>query len=89
MVTAGLTESNGMQPTAGFMTNFICRLTARNRDQLRNPTLGNRVWDTVYLLSITTCCKIGKTVLKLGLRVRIKVGPGKQMSGGEQFGGGR
>jgi len=23
-----------------------CRLTAKNRDQLRNPTLGNRVWAT-------------------------------------------
>jgi len=31
------------QPTAGFMTHVTCRLTAKNRDQLRNPTLGNRV----------------------------------------------
>jgi len=37
-VTAGLAES-----TAGFMTHITCRLTAKNRDQLRNPTLGNRV----------------------------------------------
>jgi len=28
------------------MTHVICRLTAKNRDQLRNPTLGNRVWAT-------------------------------------------
>ena len=28
---------------AGFMTHVICRLTAKNRDQLRNPTLGSRV----------------------------------------------
>jgi len=34
------------QPTAGFMTHATCRLTAKNRDQLRNPTLGNRVWAT-------------------------------------------
>ena len=34
------------QPTAGFMTHVTCRLTAKNRDQLRNPTLGNRVWAT-------------------------------------------
>ena len=34
-VTAGLAESN-----AGFMTHVTCRLTAKNRDQLRNPTLG-------------------------------------------------
>jgi len=28
---------------AEFMTHVTCRLTAKNRDQLRNPTLGNRV----------------------------------------------
>ena len=28
------------------MTRTTCRLTAKNRDQLRNPTLGNRVWAT-------------------------------------------
>jgi len=34
------------------MTHVICRLTAKNRDQLRNPTLGNRVWAafTIFLL---------------------------------------
>ena len=26
------------------MTHVTCRLTARNRDQLRNPTLGSGVW---------------------------------------------
>ena len=26
------------------MIYVTCRLTAKNRDQLRNPTLGNRVW---------------------------------------------
>ena len=26
------------------MTHVTCRLTGKNRDQLRNPTLGNRVW---------------------------------------------
>ena len=35
-VTVGLAKS-----TAGFMTYVTCRLTAKNRDQLRNPTLGN------------------------------------------------
>jgi len=44
-VTAGLAESNGSF-TAGFMTQVTCRLTAKNRDQLRNPTLGSRVWAT-------------------------------------------
>jgi len=32
------------------MTHVTCRLTAQNRDQLRNPTLGNRVWTTFLLL---------------------------------------
>ena len=31
------------------MTHVTCRLTAKNRDQLRNPTLGNRVWDSFFL----------------------------------------
>ena len=47
-VTAGLVE---WQPTAGFMTQVICRLTAKNRDQLQNPTLGSRVWATYLLLA--------------------------------------
>ena len=28
------------------MTHVTCRLTAKNRDQLRNPTPGNRLWAT-------------------------------------------
>jgi len=28
------------------MTYVTCRLTIKNRDQLRNPTVGNRVWAT-------------------------------------------
>jgi len=32
-----------MAATAGFMTHVTCKLTAKKRDQLRNPTLGNRV----------------------------------------------
>ena len=28
------------------MTHVICRLTAKHRDQLQNPMLGNRVWAT-------------------------------------------
>ena len=40
-VTAGLAKSN-----AAFMTHITGRLTAKNRDQLRNPTLGSRVWAT-------------------------------------------
>ena len=41
-----LIGGNYWQPTAGFMIDVTCRLTAKNRDQLRNPTLGNRVWAT-------------------------------------------
>ena len=48
-VTAGLAESNGT-PTVGCMTHVTCRLTAKNRDQLRKPTLGNRVWATFTFL---------------------------------------
>ena len=32
------------------MTHVTCRLTAKYRDQLRNPTLGNRVWATFTFL---------------------------------------
>ena len=35
-------------------THVTCRLTAKNRDQLRNPTLGNRVWATFTFFSATT-----------------------------------
>jgi len=34
------------------MTHVTCRLTAKNRDQLRNPTLGNRIWATFTFLVI-------------------------------------
>ena len=34
----------------GFMTHVTCRLTAKNRDRLRNPMLGNRVWATFTFL---------------------------------------
>ena len=43
------------QPTAGFMTQVICRLTAKNRDQLRNPMLGYQVWATFTLLPFNRC----------------------------------
>ena len=34
------------------MTHITCRLTAKCRDQLRNPTLGNRVWATFTFLPL-------------------------------------
>jgi len=36
------------QPTA--ITHVTCRLTTKNRDQLRNPTFGNRVLATFTFL---------------------------------------
>ena len=51
-VTAGLAESNGSLYAAGFMTHVTRRLTAKNWDQLRNPTLDNRVWATFSFLPI-------------------------------------
>ena len=57
------------------MTHVTCRLTAKNRDQLRNPTFINRVWATFlsavavedgerHLLSSRGVCllKVGKTI---------------------------
>jgi len=35
------------------MIHVTCRLTAKNRDQLRNPGLGNRVWATFTFLRDT------------------------------------
>jgi len=35
-----------MTAYAGFMTHVTCRLTAKNRDQPRSRTLGNRVGAT-------------------------------------------
>jgi len=44
-VTAGLVESNGsLLPSLWLMT-------AKNRDQLRNPTLGNQVLATFTFLA--------------------------------------
>ena len=34
------------------MTRVTCRLTAKNRDQLRNATLGNRVWAAYIFLTL-------------------------------------
>ena len=34
------------------MTQVTCRLTAKNRDRLQDPTLGNRVWATFTFLQM-------------------------------------
>ena len=46
------------------MTHITCRLTATNQDQLRNPTLGNRVWATFTFLveDVMDRCKWRKVI---------------------------
>ena len=34
------------------MTHVTCRLTAKNQDQVQNPTLGNRVWASFLLTTV-------------------------------------
>jgi len=46
------------------MTDVICRLTAKNWVQIRNPTLGNRVWATFTFLVIQY---FGEAVLRPSL----------------------
>ena len=48
------------QSTVGFMTHVTCRLTAKNRVQLRNPTLGNRDARMRYLYFFTACILCGR-----------------------------
>jgi len=38
------------------MTHVTCRLTAKKQDQLRNHTLGNRVWATFTFLLLPLFC---------------------------------
>jgi len=48
-VTADLAESND---SPYRRTHITCRLTAKNRDQFGNPTLGSRVWATFTFFRI-------------------------------------
>jgi len=58
---------NYSQPTAGFVTHVTCRLTAKNRDQLRNPPLGNRVWATfTFIRCLQPGCSCLFGALKCG-----------------------
>ena len=43
------------------MTHVTCRLTAKNRDQFRNPMLGNRVWDAFTFLAVNVGGKVRPT----------------------------
>jgi len=49
------------------MTHVTCRLTARNRDQLRNPTLCNRGWTNFfYYLNNYTLAVSALQLMKYG-----------------------
>ena len=37
------------------MTHVTCRLTAKNRDQLRNPAFGIRIWVTCFARTCNFC----------------------------------
>jgi len=54
----------------GFMTLVTCRLTAKNRDQLWNPTLGNRAWST---LTFVQCSVDWLMADDVGLRREVEV----------------
>jgi len=56
------------------MTHVTCRLTAKNRDQLRNPTLGSRVCATFFISFVGTAdvgCKAGSIKL-LGVSLSVR-----------------
>ena len=50
---------------AGFMTHVTNRWTAKNRDQLRNPTLGNRVWATITFFTVD---KVTRSIMVIQLQ---------------------
>jgi len=62
-----LAESNGSLPT-----HVTCSLTAKNRDQLRNPTLGNRVWAT---FTFTFACRPPPPRRRPGKQLRLAARP--------------
>jgi len=47
------------------MTHVTCRLTAKDRDQLQNPTLGNGVWATFSFFTHANVTRSNKT--RMGL----------------------
>jgi len=64
------------------MTHVTCRLTAKNRDQLRNPTLGNRVWATFTVFISLNPNHNQRTNVRDGIIIR-----GVQVSGWGQTSG--
>ena len=56
----------------GLPTHVTCRLSAKNRDQLRNPTLGNRVWAIFTLFTEKKPqCRYRQTTGALSLTVTL------------------
>jgi len=51
------------------MTHVTCRLTGKNRDQLGNPTLGNRVWATFFNLCSASYASCLRDVARTCYRV--------------------
>ena len=43
------------------MAHVICRLTAKNRDQLQNPPLDSRVWATFTFLRVKYGASLGNS----------------------------
>jgi len=50
------------------MTQVTCRLTAKKRDQLRNSTLGNRVWATFTFFNFDS---FGELTIVVGERTSL------------------
>ena len=55
-----------MAAYAGFMTHVTCRQIPKNRDQLLNPTLGNRVWVTFLIQSVPVVFLLPALTLLVG-----------------------
>jgi len=54
------------------MTHITRRLTAENRNQLGNPTLGNRVWAAFYRAGKTMCRELpGGRTTRIWRRARL------------------
>jgi len=55
------------------MTQVTCRLTAKNRDPLRNPMLCNRVWATFTFFTHLLTCLLFKKIVATGTVDRLLV----------------
>ena len=62
------------------MIHVTCRLTAKNRDQLQNPMLGNRVWATFTFFTGTSCRQLETRLETVGTQTSEKVREPAHMS---------